>query len=157
MKTPPGACSRRVSRVAAGLVLVLCGALPLLAAQLRLELKLIWATDDEKYAKHERVDPATTEKLRKIFKWKHYFVINTVRGVVPNRGTNSFKMSDKCTIEIAEQPGTRIEVKLIGEGKPVVKATKDLAPGEWVTIGGDDKDGTGWFVLIKQLDDKAGR
>lgn len=149
--------ARRWARPIGVLVLALGAALPLLAAQLKLELKLIWATDDEKYSKHERVDPATTEKLRKIFKWKHYFVINKVQGEVPSRGTNSFKLSDKCTIEVIELAGPRIEVRLIGEGKPVVKATKDLAPGEWVTIGGDDKDGTGWFVLINQLEEKPSR
>lgn len=154
---PPSPSVRRWVRPATVLGLALCGALPLVAAQLKLELKLIWATDDDKYSKHERVDPATTEKLRKIFKWKHYFVINKVQGVVPSRGTNSFKLSDKCTIEVVELVGPRIEVRLIGEGKPVVKATKDLAPGEWVTIGGDDKDGTGWFVLISQLEDKPAR
>ena len=150
-----GSSARRLAArsLAVGL-LVAGGVLPLLAAQLKLEMKLIWATDDDKYSKHEKVDSTTTEKLRKIFKWKHYYVIKKMQGIVPSRGTNSFKLSEKCTLEITELVGPRVEVKLIGDGKPVIKTTKDLSLGEWFTIGGDDKDGTGWFILISDLEEK---
>jgi hypothetical protein len=146
---------RRLRGCLTAVALGLCMALPVWAAQLKLDVKLIWATDDEKYSKHEKVDPATTEKLRQVFRWKHYFIIKKTQGIVPSRGTNSFKMSDKCTIEITELEGPRVAVKLIGDGKPVNKVTKDVSPGGSFTIGGDAKDGTGWFVLIKDLEETS--
>jgi hypothetical protein len=130
---------------------------PLMAAELKLELRLIWCTNDDNYKhpKHKKVDAATSEKFRKVpFKWKHYFEINRVEGLVASRSAKAFKMSDKCTIEITELEGPKVEVKMIGDGKPVLKATKNLSKGEWTTIGGDDKDGTGWFVLLTELDEK---
>jgi len=141
--------------LAVGLATVL-GVGPLMAAELKLDLRLIWCTDEKLPPdKHKEVEPATVEKFRKVpFKWKYYYEINRVTGTVPSRGTKAFKMSAKCTIEITEMAGPKVEAKLIGEGRPVVKATKNLTPGEWTTIGGDDKDGAGWFVLITELGEK---
>ena len=126
------------------------------AAKLKLEARLIWGTNDDTYSdpKYRRVDESTTEKLRKIFQWKNYFEVNRVTGEVPSRGTKAFKMSEKCTIEIAELEGPKVEVKLIGDGKPVNKTTKHLEKGESFTIAGDDKNGCAWFVIITDLDEK---
>ena len=154
-----GACSPRslfLRRILAAGLATMLGAGPLLAAELKLELRLIWCTNEKlPHDKHKEVEPATVEKFRKVpFKWKYYYEIKRVTGTVPSRGTKPFTMSDKCTIEITEMAGPKVEAKLIGEGRPVVKATKNLAPGEWTTIGGDDKDGAGWFVLITELGEK---
>lgn len=126
------------------------------AAELKLEAKLIWATNDDKSPdpNHKAVDPATAEKLRKVFKWKNYFVVNRVVKTVPSRGSNRFELSKQCTVEIRELEGPRVEVKLIGEGKEVHKTTKALTKGEWFTYAGDDKNESAWFVIITELDEK---
>ena len=127
------------------------------AKELKIESKLIWGTNDEKSPKkeHEPVDEITAAKLRKVFKWKNYFVEKTVTGTVPSRGSNQFKMSDKCTIEITELEGPKVEVKLIGKGQPVHKAMKEIRKGEWfVYTGDDDKRECSWFVIITELDEK---
>ena len=125
--------------------------------ELKLETKLIWGTNDKKSPKqeHEMVDEATATKLRKVFPWKNYFVEKKVTGLVPSRGSNQFKLSDKCTVEITELEGPKVEVKLIGKGKPVHKAAKELRKGEWfVYTGDDDKKECAWFVIITELDEK---
>ena len=59
-------------------------------------------------------------------------------------------------VEITELEGPKVEVKLIGDGKPVNKTTKALSRGTYFTLGGgDSKNGSAWFVVISQLDDKA--
>jgi hypothetical protein len=130
--------------------------LPVSAADLKLEAKLIWATDDEKSPdpSHTPVDPATAEKLRKVFKWKNYFIVNKVVKVVPSRGSNRFELSKDCTVEIKELEGPRVEVTLIGKGKQVNKTTKTLTKGEWFTYAGDDKNQSAWFVIVAELDEK---
>src|SRR2546428_322499 len=106
---------------------------PLQAAELKVELKLIWGTNEKASdPKHKPVDEATAGKLRKVFTWKNYYEINRLIGTVPSRGTNQFKMSKDCLIEIKELEGPKVEVKLIGEGKPVVKATHHLSKGETI-------------------------
>ena len=126
------------------------------ASELKLEAKLIWGTNDEKSPKkeHIRLDEVTAAKLRKVFKWKNYFVVNKKTGVVPNRSSNQFKLSDDCTVEITELEGPRVEVKLIGKGVPVHKAVKELKKGDWFVYSGDDKNESAWFIIITDLDEK---
>lgn len=138
------------------LLLVVLTALPLQAATLKLELKLIWGTNEKQSPnpKHKPVDEVTAAKLRKVFTWTNYFEVNRVVGTVPSRGTNQFQMSKKCTIEIIELEGPKVEVTLIGDGKRVNKTTRHLTKGECFTLGGEDKNGSAWFVLVTDLEEK---
>jgi hypothetical protein len=126
------------------------------ASELKLEAMLIWGTDEAKSPKKEHVpvDDATAAKLRKVFKWKNYFIVNRQKKIVPSRGSNQFKLSNECTIEITELEGPRVEVKLIGKGVPVHKAVKELQKGEWFIYSGDDKHENAWFIIIKDLAEK---
>lgn len=137
------------------LALVVFTPVRLQAAQLKLELKLIWGTNEKTSPdpKHKPVDAATASKMRNVFAWTNYFEVNRMTGVVPSRGTNRFEMSKKCTIEITELEGPKVEVTLIGEGKRLNKTTHHLAKGECFTIGGE-KNGSAWFVLVTELDEK---
>jgi hypothetical protein len=138
------------------LLLLVASISPAWAANIKLEAKLIWGTNDEKSPNpdHKPVDPATAEKLRKTFKWRNYFVVNRLVKPVPSRGTNTFALSKRCIVEIKELEGPRVEVKLIGEGKQVHKTTKTLSKGEWFVYSGDDKNESAWFVIITELDEK---
>jgi hypothetical protein len=126
------------------------------AKELKLEAKLIWGTNDEKSPNpsHKPIDAVTAEKLRKVFKWKNYFVVTNQVKVVPSRGSNRFDLSKQCSIEVTELEGPRVEVKLIGEGKEVNKTIKPLQKGESITYGKDDKNDNAWFVIITELDEK---
>lgn len=139
------------------MVWLVAAAMPARAEDLKIEATLIWATNDEKFSdpKYKPVDPKLAEELRKIFTWKYYFEVSRQTGIVPNRGTKPFKVSNKCVVEITELEGPKVEVKLIGEGKPVNKTTKALKRGDYFTLGGDSKNGSAWFVIISQLDEKA--
>jgi len=124
------------------------------AKELKLEAVLIWGTNDEKSSdsRHKPVDLATAEKLRKVFKWKNYFVVTNQVKTIPSRGSNRFDLSKQCSIEITELEGPRVEVKLIGEGKEVNKTVKTINKGESFTYGKDDKNDSAWFAIITQLD-----
>lgn len=126
------------------------------AAELNIEATLIWGANDEKSPnpKHKPVDPELAKKLGKIFKWKYYFEVNRQAANVPSRGNKKLRMSDKCDLDITELEGPKIEVKLIGEGKPVNKTTKTLTKGESIIISGSDKNDCSWFVIIKLVDEK---
>lgn len=138
------------------LFLATLGPMQAQAAELKLELRLIWGTNEPKPSdpKPKPVDPVTAGKLRNVFHWTNYFEINRVTGTVPSRATNSFVMSKKCTIEVTELKGPNVEVTLIGEGKRLNKTSHHLAKGEYFTIGGEDKNGCAWFVLVTELDEK---
>ena len=125
------------------------------AEEIKLEAKLIWASNEEKSPKpeHKPVDKATEAKLKKLFpEWKYFFVETNVVQVVPSRGANKFTLSKACTLEITELEGPRVEVKLIGNGKPVHKAVKEISKGGWFVYRGDDKHASAWIVVVTQLE-----
>jgi len=122
------------------------------AEDLNIEAQLVWGTNAEKSPNpsHKPVDPATAAKLRKVFKWKNYFLVHEENTIVPSRTTKQIKLSKKCAVEITELEGPKVEVKLIGEQNPVNKTVKSLSKGEWFVIAGDDKNESAWFVIIRQ-------
>lgn len=126
-----------------------------LAANLKLEIYLVWGSNDDKLPdpKYKRLENELSKKLQKIFKWKHYFEISKQKAEVPSRSTKKIKVSDKCDIEITEMEGPRVEVKLYGEGKLINRTIKALTKDELFTIAGDDKNETAWFVIIKLLEE----
>ena len=123
------------------------------AEDLKIEATLVWATNDDKAVeKHTPVNHALATELKQIFQWKHYFEVHKKVDTVPSRGTKTLDISKKCRVEITELQGPTVEVRLIGEGKPVNKTRKPLQRGEFFTIGGGDKAGGAWFVVIRQLE-----
>lgn len=148
--------SRPIIRVSVALILLAGSTVQTFAANLKLEAKLIWGTDDAKSPnpEHKEVDAATKEKLRKVFKWKHYYVVNRITRPVPSRGSNKFELSKECTIEIKELEGPRVEVKLIGKGKEVHKTALNIETGQSVVYSGDDTNQSAWFVIITELAEK---
>jgi hypothetical protein len=122
------------------------------ADELKVEAKLIWGTNDEKYSneKHKPVDKELATKLGNVFQWKRYFVVNRVEGVVPSRGVKQLKMSEQCTLEVKELEGPRVEVVLIGEGKRVNRTVENLSPGNSIVIAGPAKNKCAWFVVLSQ-------
>ena len=127
-------------------------AVDLRAEDLNLDAQLIWGTNSDKPPEPAlpEVDKETAKKLRNVFKWKHYYLINKTNAVVASRGTKRIPLSKKCTIEITELEGPKVGVTLIGEQKPVNKTAKPLSKGESIVIAGDDKNDCAWFVVIAQ-------
>ena len=122
------------------------------AEEIKLEIQLVWGTNDEKSSSpdHKALDPAIAKKL-KMFKWKNYFVVSRQEVVVPNRASKKIKLSSKCYIEVKELEGPRIEVNVYGEDRHVKKITEGLAKQGMLTIAGDDKNDCAWFIIIRQL------
>ena len=140
------------------LVIWLCliSVVELQAAELKIEARLIWGTNYEKIddPKCKPLDKKLAEKLKKVFTWKKYFEVHRAIATIPSRGKKKLKLSPQCTIDVKELEGPKVEVTLIGEGKPVNKTTYPLSKGESFTIAGDCKDGSAWFILITELDEK---
>lgn len=125
------------------------------AANLELEIILIWGTNDAKSPKkeHKPVDKELAKKLH-IYKWKNYFEIRRFKETVPNRDSKRIKISDKCEIVIKELEGPKVEVELYGEGKLINRTTKQLDKSEYFVLAGDDKNDNAWFIVIKLVEEK---
>jgi len=137
---------------------VLCGVTGAWGAEMKVNARLIWGTNDGKSPDpaHQPVDPEVAKKLGKMFKWKNYFQVRQVVANIPNRGAKRITMSSKCDIEVTDLGSSKIAVKLFGEGKPVNRSVGSLAKGELFIIGGDAKGDNSWCIVLTLADGKAG-
>ena len=121
---------------------------------LKFEAKLVWGTDDiQSKGKEQKdlkvLDPKILEKLRSVFKWKHYYEIETKNDIIVAKGARAkVKMSAKCELEISNLGENRVEVTLVGEGKRVVNDKQTVTPGQLMVLGGDGHQATAWFVVL---------
>jgi len=121
------------------------------AADLKLEAKLIWGSNDPtNKVQHPLVqDPKLSSHLQRIFKWANYYEINTKTISIPQTKSADLQMSDKCKLEVKNLGANRIDVSCIGKGKPVSRGTHSLQPGQWFTLGGNDANNSAWFVVMR--------
>jgi len=126
-----------------------------LAGDTKLEVYLIWGTDDAKSPnpKHKPVDDDMAEKLKKLpLKWKHYFEVNRKSVNLAESDAKKVQLSTKCEVEIKYAGKSMVEVSLFGKGEPVVKRTQSLPKGETLFLGGNAPNSTSWLVVIKRVD-----
>ena len=125
------------------------------AGDLKLKAQLVWATDDAK-PKDKQLKELDTElgsKLRRIYKWKNYWEV-TCKEIAPVTSiAQRHKLSPKCETELKKFDENTVEVKLYGEGKLVKtirQSVKLLLRGEYLVLGGDDKEkyDDAWFVVF---------
>jgi hypothetical protein len=152
-------------------VLAICGLAPLLTAvtflgagsppappgesNLKLEALLIWGTNDGKSPnpKHKPVEAEVRKKLQELpLKWTNYFVVNRKVLELPPKGTNKTALSDKYEIEVKNRGGSNFEFSSFGKGKSVGKRTQPLPKNETLILGGNDKGGNTWLVVLKRLE-----
>ena len=116
---------------------------------------VVWATDDEKPPEKEEelhpVEPDLKEKI-KFLKWKNYFQVGDRKHIKIKPGeTQEVKLSNKCKLKLHETQQEGLEVELIdGEkNKPVLKKNQSMPLKDILIMGGDDKDATGWLVVLR--------
>jgi hypothetical protein len=130
--------------------LILATASAASAADINLEARLVWGTNDEKGGPNcKPVDAELSASLHRTFKWAHYFEITNQVAAVPEKQTRDFKMNERCTLRVKNLGGSRVEVNCIGQGKEVHKGSYTLTPPSWLVLGGNDKDNTAWFVGLR--------
>src|ERR1051325_12027028 len=81
------------------------------AGETLFQVQLIWGTDGEKPKDKplKEVDPKFQEKLKGIFKWKNYYEVNRQTLALPKDGSQKFKLSDKCEIQLQDLGNSRIQ------------------------------------------------
>ena len=124
------------------------------AADMKLEARLVWGTNDEKGGpKCKPVDAELAAKLHGMFKWKNYFEITNQIASIPLNQSRDLKMSDECTLEIRNLGAARVEVKCIGRGKEVVTGAHTLDAHGWLVLGGNADNNTAWFIGLRSGDE----
>jgi hypothetical protein len=120
------------------------------SSELFVDATLVWgakaAPADKKL---QAVGKELQAKLRKSFKWEHYYEITDKSFRIADVKPHRVRMSDKCVVEVRRLGDQEVNVKLIGEGKVVVNRRQSLAKDDSVVLGGPCKDESAWFVVLR--------
>jgi hypothetical protein len=120
---------------------------------LRLDVQLLWATDDATSPNplHRPVDAALAKRLDNgPYRWKHYFKVNEVVVEIPVGQTKTgIIMSDQCTLDIKNLGTSRVQVRLHGKGKPVLIHSDTVTKNSLLSFAGDAGNKTAWLVVIR--------
>jgi hypothetical protein len=122
---------------------------------LTIDARLIWASNEAKTdSKLKPVGPRLSEKLKNSpFKWDHYYECTAQKPFkLELHEAKRVTMSKRCEIEVTNQGGSQITMKLYGNGQLVNTVTQALPRGEFLLVGGEAENSTGWFVAIRQAD-----
>ncbi len=128
----------------------------LLAGDLSLEAKLIWASNEPNSPdpNHKKLDSELTKWLEKHHAWKYYFQENVQKVALKGTAPTKVQMSKECRLEITHLGNSRIEVKLYGKDKLVARVVDEVPTNNRLVIAGDSKSDTAWFIAIKQTTGK---
>src|SRR5882672_6940691 len=118
----------RLGLVALAVSTMLCAAV---AAERKVEARLIWGTNEEKSPdpKHKPLDGELAKKLHEMpLKWKNFFEVNRHVFTINTNAYTNVVMSRQCSIEVKDR-GDKVTVKLYGQGKQVNRVDKPLPKG----------------------------
>lgn len=130
-----------------------------LAADLKLQTRLVWGTDQDKPPGKDwqEIDDKTRAKLHQ-FKWKHYWVVNQCSTDANAKEHKKVSLSDKGAVELKDLGNGNVEIRLLDlktgaepkRVKVVQHSIEALKKGELCILAGDDKEtwDNAWFVII---------
>jgi hypothetical protein len=124
-------------------------------ADMKLEVQLLWGTDDAKSPnpKHKPISPELQKKLAPLpLKWKNYFEENRKSLDLPAGASRKAALSDSCELEVKNVDGSQVEVTHYGKGKKVATRTQVLPKGEILALGGNAPNATAWLIVVKRLE-----
>src|SRR5215510_9458788 len=124
------------------------------AGAMKLEVQLLWGTNDEQSPDktHQPVDPDIKKRLKDLpLKWNNYFLVNRKSFDVGAGATKKEPISEKCAIEVKNLNNGSIEVTQYGKtGQQLWKGTQPLPKGQVLFLGGNAPNATSWLVLLKR-------
>jgi hypothetical protein len=145
---------RRIVRLGLGVLLLSAAFDRAVAGERVMEARLIWGTNAEKSPdpSHKPLQGDLANKLEEMpLKWKNYFEVKRQVFAINEKVYTNIVMSKQCSIEVKDKGANNVTVKLYGEGKPVRRVDKPLPKGEVLTIGGDDKNNSAWFITVRPV------
>ena len=122
------------------------------AADLKLEAKLIWGSNDPT----DKVQHPSWLKTRnflldlhRIFKWDNYYEINTKDVSIPQDENRHFADEREMQVGGKESRQQSHRSKLHRQRQASQPRNHSLPPGQWFTLGGNDKNNSAWFVVMR--------
>jgi len=143
-----------LTRIVLGLFLLACAGLYAHSAELKFQVQLVWATDDDKPPAgkdYKPVDPVLRKQI-KALKWKNYFEVRHIDFSVVPGSTKKVAISEKCELDVKDLGNNNVEVVLFGKGKEVARLKQALKKGDILVPGGDAPNETAWLAILKRVE-----
>ncbi|MDB6022074.1 MAG: hypothetical protein JWQ04_1931 [Pedosphaera sp.] len=148
--------SVRMHRALICLAVMLCASAALAEEPIHGEALLVWGTNDPHSPDPTHI-PVDAELARRLgsspYRWKYYFEVPPRQPLeIPIGETKKgIRMSKRCTLDIKNLGKSRVEVRLYGEGKPVLINTEPLTDDHLLIYAGPAGNETAWLVVVRKV------
>ena len=139
----------RFTVLVALLLLVSGGFVAAQADSITVQARLVHGTSKEQKGKME-VPAAIKKKLARVFKWMHYYQLNSKRLNIADATTKTTKLSKTTSIKVTNRKNGRIAVSLYSKGKMLVQKTQTLRPGSYMVLAGNTGTDSAWFIVLSK-------
>jgi methionine-rich copper-binding protein CopC len=119
------------------------------ADPITVQARLVHGTSKEQKGKME-VPAAIKEKLARVFKWMHYYQLNSKQLNIADVTTKSAKLSKTASIKVTNRKNGKIAVSLYSKGKMLVQKTQTLRPGSYMVLAGNAGTDSAWFIVLSK-------
>ena len=131
------------------LLLVSGGFVAAQADSITVQARLVHGTSKEQKGKME-VPAAIKKKLARVFKWMHYYQLNSKRLNIADATTKTTKLSKTTSIKVTNRKNGRIAISLYSKGKMLVQKTQTLRPGSYMVLAGSAGTDSAWFIVLSK-------
>lgn len=139
----------RFTVLVALLLLVSGGFVAAQADSITVQARLVHGTSKEQKGKME-VPAAIKKKLARVFKWMHYYQLNSKRLNIADATTKSAKLSKTASIKVTNRKNGKIAVSLYSKGKMLVQKTQTIRPGSYMVLAGNAGTDSAWFIVLSK-------
>jgi len=139
----------RFTILVALLLLVSGGFVAAQADPITVQARLVHGTSKEQKGKRE-VPAALKKKLARVFKWMHYYQLNSKQLNIADATTKSAKLSKTASIKVTNRKNDKIAVSLYSKGKMLVQKTQSLRPGSYMVLAGNAGSDSAWFIVLSK-------
>lgn len=119
------------------------------ADPITVQARLVHGTSKEQKGKME-VPAAIKKKLARVFKWMHYYQLNSKQLNIADATTKSAKLSKSASIKVTNRKNGKIAVSLYSKGKMLVQKTQSLRPGSYMVLAGNAGSDSAWFIVLSK-------
>ena len=112
-----------------------------------LQARLILGTSKEQKDKME-ASGGIKRKLARVFKWKHYYELNSKQMNIADTVTKSAKLSRAAQVKVTNMKNGRLSVSLFSKGKMLVQKTQNMKPGSHMVLAGNTGAEEAWFIVL---------
>jgi len=139
----------RFTVLVALLLLVSGGFVAAQADSITVQARLVHGTSKEQKGKME-VSATIKKKLARVFKWMHYYQLNSTQLNIADATTKTTKLSKTASIKVTNRKNGRIAVSLYSKGKMLVQKTQTLRPGSYMVLAGNTGTDSAWFIVLSK-------